>query len=208
MQAQLSAIKSQLELENASSSDYKLFFEAIEQHRTIYKDIPDKEGIILESDIKNIENVASELTTLKNTLSINYLKSKNMLQATDNIDTIYKSDLLIDKSYKADIDKKCIDHDNNGKSKFEDTKLEGNANVVQCKIIENNTVLGLKATHIETTNLNLIGESQKPQKIVQFAEDTKNSSNDNSMLKKKQNEDKKKIRKQYKTIYISSESTK
>lgn len=195
-------------MENASSSDYKLFFEAIEQHRTIYKDIHDKEGIILESDIKNIENVTSELTTLKNTLSINYLKSKNMLQATDNIDTIYKSDLLIDKSYKADIDKNCIDHDNNGKSKFEDTKLEGNANVVQCKIIENNTVLGLKATHIETTNLNLIGELQKPQKIVQFAEDTKNSSNDNSMIKKKQNEEKKKIRKQYKTIYISSESTK
>ncbi|XP_035738319.1 spindle pole body component 110-like [Vespa mandarinia] len=208
MEAQLSAIKSQLELENAISSDYKLFFEAIEQHRTIYKDFPDKEEIILESDIKNIEKVTSELTTLKNTLPINYLKSKNMLQTTSNIDTVYKSDLLINKSYKADIDKNCLDHDNDSTSKFEDTKLEGNANIVQCKIIENNTILDLKATHIETTDLNLIGEVQKPQKIVQFAEDTKNSLSDNSIIKKKQNEEKKKIRKQYKTIYISSESSK
>ncbi|KAL2715863.1 spindle pole body component 110-like [Vespula squamosa] len=208
MEAQLSAIKSQLELENADSTDYKLFFEAIEQHRTIYKDFSDKEEIILEGDIKNIENVASELTTLQNILPINYHKSKNILQTTGNIDTTYKSDLLIDKSYKADIENNCVDYDNNGKSKFENTKLEENANVLQCKIIENNTVLGLKMTHIETTNLSLIGETQKPQKIVHFAEDTKNSLSDNSMIKKKQNEEKKKIRKQYKTIYISSELSK
>nr|KAF7431454.1 hypothetical protein H0235_004378 [Vespula pensylvanica] len=208
MEAQLSAIKSQLELENADSSDYKLFFEAIEQHRTIYKEFPDKEEIILESDIKNIEKVSSELATLQNTLPINYHKFKNIPQTTDNIDIIYKSDLLINKSRKADIGKNCVDHDNNGQLKFKDKKLEENANVIQRKIIENNTALSLKTTHIETTNLSLIGETQKLQKMIQFAEDTKNSSSDNSMIKKKQNDEKKKITKQYKTIYISSESSK
>ncbi|KAF7404674.1 hypothetical protein HZH66_003580 [Vespula vulgaris] len=208
MEAQLSAIKSQLELENANSSDYKLFFEAIEQHRTIYKEFPDKEEIILESDTKNIEKVSSELATLQNALPINYHKFKNIPQTTDNIDTIYKSDLLINKSYKADIGKNCVDHDNNGQLKFKDKKLEENANVIQRKIIENNTALSLKTTHIETTNLSLIGETQKLQKMVQFAEDTKNSLSDNSMIKKKQNDEKKKITKQYKTIYISSESSK
>lgn len=195
-------------MENADSSDYKLFFEAIEQHRTIYKEFPDKEEIILESDTKNIEKVSSELATLQNTLPINYHKFKNIPQTTDNIDTIYKSDLLINKSYKADIGKNCVDHDNNGQLKFKDKKLEENANVIQRKIIENNTALSLKTAHIETTNLSLIGETQKLQKMVQFAEDTKNSLSDNSMIKKKQNDEKKKITKQYKTIYISSESSK
>ncbi|XP_043501860.1 protein Spindly [Polistes fuscatus] len=187
METQLSAIQSQLELENTYSSDCKSIFESIEQHKINYKDILDKQ------EMKNMEINGSELMSFKDTSSMNNPKSINVLQTkTDNLDI--KCNSNADQN-----------HLDSGSNKFLNTKLEGNANIGQCKTTENDAILGPnKTTHNETTNLNLIEETQKSKKNVQFTKDTKNVSDNDSTLKKKLSEDKKKTRKPYQTMYISS----
>ncbi|KAI4499920.1 hypothetical protein M0802_004790 [Mischocyttarus mexicanus] len=187
MKIQLSAIQSQLEAENICSADCKSIFESIEQHKITDKDILDTQ------EMKNIEINASDLMTCKDTSSTNNLKFKNLLQTkTDNLDIKCKSN----------IDQNHLD---NGNKKFVNIKLEENANVEQCKTTETDTTLGPnKTTRNETTNLNSIEETQKSNKSVQFTVDTKSVSGNSSMLKKKLSEDKKKTRKPYQTMYISS----
>ncbi|XP_015181949.1 PREDICTED: protein Spindly-like [Polistes dominula] len=182
METQLSAIQSQLELENICSSDCKSIFEKIEQHKINCKDTLDKQ------DMKNIEMNESEIMTFEDASSMNNPKCKNVLQTKiDNLDI--KCNSNTDQN-----------HLDNVSNKFVNTKLDGNANVGQCKTTDN--VATLK--YNETTNLNLMEETQKLKKNVQFTEDTKDVSGNESTFKKKLSEDKKKTHKPYQTMYISS----
>ncbi|KAK2584254.1 hypothetical protein KPH14_006665 [Odynerus spinipes] len=182
MEAQLPEFKSQFEVE----------------------DFPDREETAAEN-MNKIERITSESTILKDRLPVSYLRPKNMLQTIGNADTSLQiintresttndHDCRADKSSNMMIDKNCLDYNNSDKSEFEDTKMEKDTNAIQCRKTQNGTFLSLN-------------ETQKSRKVVQFSEDTKSPPND-SMTKRKENEEKKKVPKQYKVMYISSESSK
>lgn len=194
MEAQLSAIKSQLELEHANSPEYALFFEAVEKYKTAYTDFPHEVETTAECKDK-IEKDKLELATLKHKSSVPYKKFENMLQRISNTDTSLKitntgeptasnRDCKADKS--SNINKSSLDYDISNTSVCEDTN-------------------GMQNKEIKTNTLPWLSEKQKSQKIVHFSADTTSSTSD-SMIKKTQNEEKKKVMGQYKIMYISSES--